>query len=211
MYPGKTVLPPGLLPSAGGRTGIFDATLFGLVLGFSLSIPPGPMNALIAARATSSLRSGIMTGFGAISADLVLGVLVFALKSVVDLSSIVRYVYAVGALVMAYLGYRLLTRAQQPLTPADPPGFRTYTQGLALGLSNPFQIVWWLTAGLAFAYLGGLPLFIALFAAVLVWVLVFPSAIHFGTRRRPRIARGVALGSAVILLGFAVYFAILAL
>lgn len=169
------------------------------------------MNALIAGRSTVSLRSGILTGFGAMSADLVLGAVVFALRSVVDLSAIVRYVYVVGAVVMVYLGYRLLTRARAAAAPVEAPeGIRTYTQGLAIGLSNPYQIVWWLTAGLAFAYLGGLPLYMALFGAVLIWVLAFPTAIHLGTRRRPRLARGVALGSAFILLGFAVYFAILA-
>ncbi|MGI0130612.1 MAG: lysine transporter LysE, partial [Thermoplasmata archaeon] len=76
--------------------------------------------------------------------------------------------------------------------------------------SNPFQIVWWLTAGLAFAYLGGLVLFVALFAAIALWVLAFPSALHLGTRRRPGAARAVVYVSAVILFAFAAYFLVLA-
>ena len=168
------------------------------------------MNALIASRAATSLRAGIVTGFGAMSADVILGALVYALRSAVDLSSIVRYVYVVGAVVMAYLGYRLLTAPPTPVV-AEPAGLRTYSQALGVGLSNPFQIVWWLTAGLAFAYLGGLVLYVALFAAVLVWVLVFPYAIHLGTRQRPAAARAVVYVSGAILLGFAAYFAFLAL
>jgi len=168
------------------------------------------MNALIASRSTLSLRAGIVTGFGAMSADLVLGALVYALRSLVDLASVVRYVYVIGAVVMACLGYRLLTAAPVPPT-TEPAGLRTYSQALGVGLSNPFQIVWWLTAGLAFAYLGGLLLYVALFAAVLVWVLVFPYAIHLGTRERPSVARGVVYASGAILLGFAAYFAYLAL
>jgi threonine/homoserine/homoserine lactone efflux protein len=168
------------------------------------------MNALIASRAAVTLRAGIVTGFGAMSADLVLGALVYGLRSVVDLGSVVRYVYLVGAVVMAYLGYRILTSPPTPVA-AEPAGLRTYSQALGVGLSNPFQIVWWLTAGLAFAYLGGLVLYAALFAAVLVWVLVFPYAIHLGTRRRPSVARAVLYASGGILLAFAVYFAYLAL
>jgi threonine/homoserine/homoserine lactone efflux protein len=168
------------------------------------------MNALIASRAAVSLRAGIVTGFGAMSADLVLGALVYALRSVVDLGSFVRYVYVVGAVVMAYLGYRLLTAPPSPAT-AEPAGLRTYSQALGIGLSNPFQIVWWLTAGLAFAYLGGLVLYVALFAAVLLWVLIFPYAIHVGTRRHPSVARAVLFASAGILLAFALYFAYLAI
>jgi threonine/homoserine/homoserine lactone efflux protein len=197
-------------PGEGGTTEFADSLLFGLALGFSLSIPPGPMNALIASRAARSLREGIITGFGAMSADLVLGGLIYALRSELDLTSVVRYVYIVGAAVMAYLGYRVLTAPAAP-TAGESAGLRTYSQALGIGLSNPFQIVWWLTAGLAFAYLGGLPLYVALFAAVLVWVLVFPTAIHVGTRRRPGLARAVVLASGVILIGFAAYFAYLAL
>ncbi len=194
----------------GTTTGLADLVLFGLVLGFSLTIPPGPMNALIASRAARSLRAGIVTGFGAMSADLILGGLVFALRSAVDLAAIVRYVYIVGAAVMLYLGYRVL-RGSREVPTEETAGLRTYSQALAIGLSNPFQIVWWLTAGLAFAYLGGAPLFVALFAAVLVWVLGFPYAIHLGSRQRPRVARAIALVSGAALIAFAAYFVYLAL
>ncbi len=194
----------------GTTTGLADLVLFGLVLGFSLTIPPGPMNALIASRAARSLRAGIVTGFGAMSADLILGGLVFGLRSVVDLAAIVRYIYVVGAAVMVYLGYRVL-RGSGEVPTEEAAGLRTYSQALAIGLSNPFQIVWWLTAGLAFAYLGGAPLFLALFAAVLVWVLAFPYAIHLGSRQRPRVARAIALVSGAALIAFAAYFAYLAL
>ncbi len=194
----------------GTTTGLADLVLFGLVLGFSLTIPPGPMNALIASRAARSLRAGIVTGFGAMSADLILGGLVFALRSAVDLAAIVRYVYVVGAAVMLYLGYRVL-RGSREVPTEETAGLRTYSQALAIGLSNPFQIVWWLTAGLAFAYLGGAPLFVALFAAVLVWVLGFPYAIHLGSRQRPRVARAIALVSGAALIAFAAYFVYLAL
>ena len=187
-----------------------SSVVFGLLLGFSLTIPPGPMNALIASRATRSLRAGIVTGFGAMSADLILGVLVYGLHTVVDLAAFVRVVYGIGAVVMGYLGYRVLTAPPPSEAEAETTGLRVYSQALGIGLSNPFQIVWWLTAGLAFAYLGGLPLFAALFAAVLAWVLAFPYAVHLGTRRRPGLARAVALASGVILVGFAAYFVYLA-
>jgi threonine/homoserine/homoserine lactone efflux protein len=167
------------------------------------------MNALIASRSVLSLRAGVVTGFGAMSADLVLGALMYALRAEVDLGSVVRYIYAVGALVMAYLGYRLLTAPRPDATPS-PAGLRTYSQALAVGLSNPFQIIWWLTAGLAFAYLGGLVLYVALFVAVLAWVLAFPYALHLGTRRHPSVARAVVYASGAILVGFAAYFAYLA-
>jgi threonine/homoserine/homoserine lactone efflux protein len=185
------------------------AILLGLALGFSLTIPPGPMNALIAYQSARSLRAGIITGLGAMSADLVLGVVVFAARSEIPLASVVRWVYAVGAVVMVALACRLLLRSSAPEV-APTSGVRTYSQAVGVGLSNPFQIVWWLTAGLAFAYLGGIVLFVALFAAVAAWVVAFPYAIHLGTRRRPEIARAVLYVSCAILFVFAAYFALLA-
>jgi threonine/homoserine/homoserine lactone efflux protein len=183
---------------------------FGLLLGFSLTIPPGPMNAFMAAQSVRSFREGVTAGLGAMSADLVLGVLVYAVHSVVDLSAFLRAIYLLGAGVMLYLGVGVLRRASTH-PPPETTGLRTYTKALGLGVSNPFQIVWWLTVGLAFAYLGGWVLFVGLFGAIAVWVVAFPWAVHTGTERRPRVARAVILASGIVIFGFAAYFLFLAL
>jgi threonine/homoserine/homoserine lactone efflux protein len=181
----------------------------GLLLGFSLTVPPGPMNAFIASQSVRSLRRGVVTGLGAMSSDAILASVVFGLSTLVDLGSFVRAVYLLGCGVMGYLGYRLL--APHPLPVAAGPGaVRTYTTALAVGLSNPFQILWWLTAGLAFAYLGGLAVFVGLFGAIAIWIVVFPFALSVGVRRQPSLERWVTYASGAILIGFAVYFAWLA-
>jgi threonine/homoserine/homoserine lactone efflux protein len=183
---------------------------FGLFLGFSLTIPPGPMNAFMASQSVRSFREGVTAGLGAMSADLVLGVLVYALHSTVDLSTGLRWIYLAGAGVMVYLGVGLLKGASGH-PPPETTGIRTYTKALGLGVSNPFQIVWWLTAGLAFAYLGGWVLFVGLFGAITVWVVAFPWAVHVGTERRPSIARAVVVVSGVVIFAFAAYLLFLAL
>jgi threonine/homoserine/homoserine lactone efflux protein len=188
---------------------LFDLA-FGLALGFSLTIPPGPMNAFILARSVRSLPEGITAGLGAMSADLVLGIVVYSLRSILDLSSELRWVYLLGAAMMVYLGIGLLRSRAGP-APRETVGLRTYTSALGLGLSNPFQIIWWLTAGLAFAYFGGLVLFVGLFGAIAVWIVAFPWAVHRGTERRPELARPIIVGSAIVIFGFAAYFLFLAL
>ena len=183
---------------------------FGLLLGFSLTIPPGPMNVYIVSQSVRSFREGLITGFGAMCADLVLGVLVFGLHTVVDLSAGVRWVYLVGAASMAFLGATLWRSGRARSPPAPTAGLATYGKALAIGVSNPFQIVWWLTAGLAFAYLGGLVLFVGLFGAIAVWIVVFPWVVHRGTERSERTGRLAVLVSSVLILGFAAYFLFLA-
>jgi threonine/homoserine/homoserine lactone efflux protein len=187
-----------------------DLVAVGLALGFSLVIPPGPMNALIAVRSVRSVRAGVTTGLGAMAADLVLAVVVYAVHSAVDLAPLVRYIEGAGAIVMGYLAYRVLAHARDEVAPAPPRDVRLFTETLLVGLTNPYQIVWWLTAGLAFAYLGGVVLLVGLFAAITVWILVFPLAIHHGARRSPRLPWLVAVISGLLLAGFAAYFALLA-
>ena len=181
----------------------------GLALGFSLTIPPGPMNALIASNAVRSLRGGILTGLGAMSADAVLGAAGFVLSSAADLRSVVREIYVLGAGVMGYYGLRLLLARDRPGASGIGDA-RTYTTALGVGLSNPFQNLWWLTAGLAFAYQGGLALFAGLFGAIAVWIVVFPWGLRRGAERSPSFARAVSVVSAAILVVFAGYFAYLA-
>jgi threonine/homoserine/homoserine lactone efflux protein len=184
-----------------------ESLLVGVVLGFSLAVPPGPMNAWIAAVAARSYRGGVITGLGAMTADGLLGAAVFLLARGLDLHAAVRFVYLLGAGVMAYLGVRLLRVS--PSEAGAAPDERAFLRALGIGLSNPYQVVWWLTAGVAFAYLGGLVLLAGLFGAILAWVLAFPWAVHAGARRRPGVQRAIGLVSAAILIGFAAYFAAL--
>jgi threonine/homoserine/homoserine lactone efflux protein len=189
-------------------TSLYEVAV-GLLLGFTLTAPPGPMNALIASQAVRSFRRGVVTGLGAMSADAILAVVVFALSASVDVAKFVRPIYLLGCAVMGYFGYRLLA----PHPAAAPPPVstvRTYSTALLIGVSNPFQILWWLTAGLAFAYVGGAVLFAGLFGAIAVWIVVFPYAFSSGARRSPSVERWVTFGSGLIMVGFAAYFAFLA-
>ncbi len=118
-----------------------------------------------------------------------------------------RWVEAIGAVVLGVMVLRLLRERPKLGTPA-PTDVRVYSEALLVGISNPFQILWWVTVGLAFAYVGGAFLFLGLFAAIAVWVVLFPLALTEGARRDPRVPRIVTLGSAVLLAGFAAFFAL---
>lgn len=175
-----------------------------MLLGFSLTIPPGPMNALIASESVVSIRKGIVAGSGAMSADLLLAAIVFMLRSFVDFGPLVNYIYVLGAVVVGYLGLSIIRNRKRESS--HLPDKRTYFKAVALGVTNPFQIIWWLTAGLAFAYLNGSVFFIGLFAAVAVWIVVFPLALHAGSSRHEMVGVAVTVVSALLMFVFAVYF-----
>lgn len=186
------------------------AVTLGLVLGFSLVIPPGPMNALIAAKAARSFRSGFATGLGAMSADLVLAAAVGVFHLEVDLRPVLPELDLLGAAVLLVLAVRLLAPSSGSL-PEDRTTARTFLLALTVGLANPFQVLWWLTAGLAFAFLGGVPLFVGLFGAVALWIVLFPWAVEAGTRRRPALRRPVLWVSVAAMVLLAGYLALLGL
>ena len=183
--------------------------ILGALLGVSLAVPPGPMNAWIVGASSRSYRAGVATGLGAVTADAILGIVVYTLGRVAHLESVVRFVYVLGAAALAYFTFRLLRGIRQPPVVTNEVG--SYAPSLALGLSNPYQILWWLTAGIGFVYVGGPLLLVGLFGALVLWVFFLPAAVRTGTRRSPRVQRAVAFGSAAAMAAFAAYFVALAI
>lgn len=186
--------------------GLLESLAFGVALGFSLTVPPGPMNALIASRAARSLRGAVLTGAGAMTADAILAAFVFSLVQFVDLAPVVRLLDAAAVAMMVYFGVRVLRSLRAPSSDV-PSDARTFSLGVVVGVSNPFQVAWWLTAGLAFARYGGPVLLAGLFGAIAVWVVVFPLALSEVARRSPRVGEGISVASAAIMFAFAAYFA----
>lgn len=175
----------------------------GFALGLTLVIPPGPMNGLIAAQtARGGLRAGILTGAGAMTADLILGSVVLGLGASAVLGPYSREIDLIGAGVLFLFAYRLFR--QRHRTAARPAGRgRAYLGGLVLGIGNPFQILWWLTAGLALVGSGGALLLGGLFAAIALWILAFPLGLHRILQRHPRASEGLAMASVLLLGAFA--------
>ena len=180
----------------------------GVLLGLSIAVPPGPMNALIANHTvTRSRLSGQFTGFGAMTADGVfLGITLAVGTALAPDRGFRIFLFVLGALVMFYLGwrtygaYRAGLQIQHTQTAADTA--RAYVTGLTVGLSNPFQILWWLTAGLAFMTEIGPSVAAGFFLGILLWTTSFPYFLDRANRRYRGTYRIVLLLSLVLLLAF---------
>ncbi|MGC8543108.1 MAG: LysE family translocator [Vulcanisaeta sp.] len=189
---------------------LYDFVL-GMVFGFLLAVPPGPMNALIAAEATRSPIHGTSVGLGAMSADAILMVLTYFFSRVLGFYA--RYLYFVGFVVMVYLAISILKSTFSPKRSVSGRSpVLNYFMGLTMGLTNPYQVMYWLTAGLAFMGVFGLFSVLGLFIAILVWVFVFPYAVYVGrVYGGSRVDFIVRLVSALGIIVFAVYILIDAL
>jgi len=217
------------------------ATLFaGVLFGVALAAPPGPMNAIIAEE--SVLRgwlAGFKAGLGAMTADGIFFVLaLLGVVAFVERFPVVRAVMiGVGGVLMLYFAYGAATDVRSSFTAgggapdADDPRVGTgFRKAFVLALTNPYQILFWLTIGVGLLQpgtldvlaqtpyvgesLGGLvvvdtgsPALIAgFFGGIGLWITGFPAALVGAERRVDAFAPIVAGVSAVVLAGFGVLF-----
>lgn len=209
----------------------------GVVFGLALAAPPGPMNAVIAEETVlGGFRPGVLAGAGAMLADITFFVL--AALGMVSLLQRLTYVQgtmvAIGGLLMLYFAVDAVRELDLTVTDfesADPHSdTRGFRRAFLLALTNPYQIIFWLTVGVGLLspgtvdvlsytpYLGdrlagllivhtGEPALIAgLFGGITIWIVGFPATLSGAGKRIDRFAPAVAIISALFLAGFGVFF-----
>ena len=215
----------------------------GAVFGLALAAPPGPMNAVIAEE--SVLRgwlSGFRAGLGAMTADGTFFLLsFFGVVAFVEQYPTVRgAMVGAGGLLMLYFAYGAAREVGESVTPAvgETDGGATdgdetgagFRKAFLLAIANPYQILFWLTIGVALlesgrfdvlaqtpyvgADLAGLlvvergspALIVGFFGGILVWITGFPAALVTTERRADSFAPIVTALSALVLAGFGVLF-----
>ncbi|AEA12900.1 Lysine exporter protein LYSE/YGGA [Thermoproteus uzoniensis 768-20] len=163
----------------------------GLVLGYSLAVPPGPMNALIASWALKGFRHGVAVGAGAMTADFIFMLLTLLLYEEVLAAVSSRYVaviYLAGSFFLLYIAYKIALSKPPDAGArgASERAVKGYLLGLSLGLANPYQLGWWLTVGLSSISSFGLYWALGLFSAIAAWITSFPAAVRAGWRLNSR-------------------------
>lgn len=190
----------------------------GLVLGFSIAAPVGPIGVLCIRRTLAEGRLiGFVTGLGAATADAVYGaVAAFGLTAVsgalVAQQSAIRLI---GGVFLAYLGIRTLlarpaSRAVRAAMPGNPA--TAYASTVVLTLTNPATILSFaaIFAGLGLAaagrdYPGAALLVLGVFCGSALWWLLLSGVVGLlRARVTPEALRWVNVASGILLLGFGV-------
>jgi threonine/homoserine/homoserine lactone efflux protein len=192
--------------------------LKGVVLGFSIAAPVGPIGVLCIRRTLADGRAvGFVSGLGAATADTFYGaVAAFGLTAISGLltqqQGIIRLV---GGLFLFYLGLRTL-RAK-PATQAASVrrgGLLTaYGSTVFLTLTNPTTILSFIAifAGLGVASgVGGFGsaglLVLGVFCGSALWWLILSTGVSVVRARiTPRVLRWVNIVSGALLLGFGIF------
>jgi threonine/homoserine/homoserine lactone efflux protein len=193
------------------------------------------MNAVIAEESVvRGWSSGARAGLGAMSADALFFVLAaLGLVAFVEQFPTVRAVMVgAGGLLMLYFAYGAAQEMSTTFREAADPeaGSAGFTKAFVLALTNPYQILFWLTIGVGLLesgtvdvlshmpYVGGSltnvlvvqtgspALIVGFFGGIAVWVTGFPAALVAAEQRVESFAPAVAALSAVVLGGFGVLF-----
>jgi threonine/homoserine/homoserine lactone efflux protein len=208
--------------------------LAGMVFGLALAAPPGPMNAIIAEESVvRGWSAGFKAGLGAMLADVVFFLLALAgAVTVVERFPRLRSAMViVGGGLMLYFALDAVRSAKTALSGTDVPDVsRGFRKTFVLALTNPYQILFWLTvgvglldpgridmlgktpyvgdslAGLVVVETGSIALLAGLFGGIVVWILGFPATLVAADERVDRFAPLVAGASAFVLVGFGVFF-----
>ena len=229
----------------------------GIAFGFALAAPPGPMNAIIAEESVlRGWNAGFRAGLGAVTADATFFVLaLIGVVAVVERFPTLRgAMVGAGGLLMLYFAYGAARGAESSFRPdedtgaddasigstrsdggragdtgdlAHSTGFR---KAFVLALTNPYQILFWLTIGVGMLkpgrvdvlaqvpYVGGelagvvvvrtgSPALLAgFFGGIALWIVGFPAALAVAERRVASFAPAVAALSAAVLAGFGLVF-----
>ncbi|MDY6764927.1 MAG: LysE family translocator [Halobacteria archaeon] len=211
--------------------GVVSSVFAGGLLGLSLSAPPGPMNAVIAEESVLNGRmAGFKAGLGTMTADAIFCVLAFAgaVTFIRGASALKGAMLGVGGLLMLYFAYGAGRSAREEFEIRSENRRGEIKQGknskgfykaLALALTNPFQILWWLTIGVSLIEpgtvrvfgdilitTGGPTILVGFFGGILLWVIGFPTLLTEGGKRIDTLRPVVAYLSAVLLAVFGALF-----
>ena len=189
--------------------------LEGMLIGFVVAVPVGPLGLLCINRALAmGSLCGLFSGFGVATAD-ALAAGIAALGITLVSAFLMEHQTAlrlVGGILLCYLGYRIYrTRPVAQLPPSNVTGlFSAYATTFLLTFSNPLTILsfvaiyaGWGLQSLREHYLSAAILTLGVFAgSALWWVLVFSGMSLFRDAFSARVMAMIHKVSGTIIAGF---------
>lgn len=179
-----------------------------IILGVSLAAPLGPVTVLMLEKVLKKdMRSAYVMSFSAIAGDFSWMVLSYlGISALLKSWNAMPYLNIAGIFILFYLGghsvYEYFYYKQKQGTQTKNSFFWVYL----LTVSNPFTMMLWLGIfGLHLDILYGL----AILTGVALWFLTLPLLLNILPKaKRTETEKMISLISGIIIIGFALYFAV---
>jgi threonine/homoserine/homoserine lactone efflux protein len=188
-------LPPATPSMSAPSVSLLPLAAYGLVLGWSVAWPPGPINAEIIRRGLArGFWPACAVGLGASTGDALWALLVVLGAGVLFASAAARLVLAVVSTLLLLVLALLLLRGAARSYAAWRTGVRVaaprafdgtragFVLGLGLALSSPWNIAFWLAVigraeAMAAGLVGGLVVATAVIVGAVAWVVVLATLV----------------------------------
>lgn len=195
-------------------TDALQTLLAGIALGISIAAPPGPVTALSAQQVVSrSWLSGWLVTLGATAADGIFFVLTYYGVARVVSPGERGALFVAGGILMLYLASSTFRKGRRNVQAAPTPGrwgtsraSSPFLLGITIGLTNPYQLGWWIAIGGGMVADYGGAIAAGFFAGIVGWTLAFTATVHASVSRYQRLAPAVALASAALMACFGLWF-----
>jgi len=190
----------------------------GLIIGFSIAAPVGPIGILCIQRTVSKGRvHGLVSGLGAATADAIYGSIAGFGLTVISGALITQqfWLRLVGGAFLCYIGLRTLLSAPGEKAAKCSAGgmLRDYGSTFLLTVTNPMTILFFAAVfvGLGLGSAGGYGnavLFVTgIFSGSALWWIILSSFVgFFRSKFNSRSLRILNVISGLVVLGFAAYF-----
>ena len=189
----------------------------GVALGFSIAAPPGPVTALSVQQVVSrSWLSGWLVMLGATVADGALFVITYYGVARLATPEERDLLFVAGGALMVYLAIGIVRGARKPAAITEAAtrgrfsrssiGRYPFLLGLSIGLTNPYQLGWWIAIGAGMVAKFGGSIAIGFFVGIVAWTLILTTTVHAGVHRYGRLAPAISYASAAIIGAFGLWF-----
>lgn len=185
--------------------------LQGIILGWGVAVPIGPINVLVMSYALKNYGKALSLGVGAMFADLgFLTLSILGVSQIIHKPIIFNTLAILGSLFLLYMAFSLAKNARREIYIQNIEKTESkkwlFIKGFLLNLMNPYVIMFWVSVSTTTAKMGNhlILALIGLFLGIISWMALFPFVIY---KSRTRISKKMAMllsyASALILLFFA--------
>lgn len=151
--------------------------LLGIMLGFGVAIPIGPLNILIMNYSLLSFRFGFILGLGAMSADLLYFILLsVGILTFLNNPIILKFLAVFGSIFLLYIAYSCFKSINKMSNTnieinTEKKLINYYIKGFLLNSINPFIISFWISLSSVVLYAENTIFSVfGLFISILLWI-----------------------------------------
>lgn len=191
---------------------MIESFLAGILLGWGVAIPVGPVTVLMMSYALQSYTKSLCIGLGASFVDMVyLGLILFGMTQIFNNEIFIKVFSVFGACYLTYMAwgiYKGMNSNIKAVKTQQNSHIKMFIKGMLLNITNPYVMMFWFS--MATTLVSGDNSFISmlsgLWVGIVSWIAFFPYVVYKSRDfLSQKIINALNWGSIAIIMGFVFY------